>query len=117
MNEEQARPVVEGKLRRVAEAGETIAYSRVADEVGWGASCHRPLLGRIGGGEARAGRPLLTAVVVRKDIGVPGDGFLDMAKSLGGAQMPELPSGAGGRNFVRFTPIGAHDPARSYSII
>ena len=84
MNEEQARPVVERRLRRVAAAGETIAYSIVADEVGWAHRALGKLLGKVVADEHRAGRPLLTAVVVRKDTGVPGDGFLGMARSLGG---------------------------------
>ncbi len=84
MNEEQARPVVERRLRRVAAAGETIAYSKVADEVGWAHRALGKLSGKVVADEDRAGSPLLTAVVVRKDTGALGDGFLGMAKSLGG---------------------------------
>lgn len=41
------------------------------------------ILGEISKEERRAGRPLLSAVVVLKDQNVPGRGFFDLASSLG----------------------------------
>jgi len=41
------------------------------------------MLGQIAIAEDRAGRGMLTAVVVRKDSGRPGDGFFELARKLG----------------------------------
>jgi hypothetical protein len=43
------------------------------------------LLGEISAGEHAAGRPLLSAVVVRRDptLPIPGPGFFRLAKDLG----------------------------------
>lgn len=40
-------------------------------------------LGEICQEEVRCGRPMLSAVVVRKDTAHPGKGFIEMAKILG----------------------------------
>jgi hypothetical protein len=41
------------------------------------------MLGQISSEEDAAGRGMLTALVVLKDSGMPGDGFWDLAKRLG----------------------------------
>ncbi len=41
------------------------------------------MLGIISALEHFFGRPMLSAVVVRKDTGEPGDGFFELAESLG----------------------------------
>ena len=41
------------------------------------------MLGVISTIEHFLGRPMLSAVVVRKDTGKPGNGFFELAKSLG----------------------------------
>ena len=40
------------------------------------------LLGEISEWEHNHGRPLLSAVVIRKDTGMPGEGFFSLAKQL-----------------------------------
>ena len=93
MDEQQARQVVLGRLQQTARARQTITYSELATEIGWAPRGMGALLGKIVGAEAVAGRPLLTAVVVRSGKkGLPGDGFFTIAQSLGhclGAPSPE----------------------------
>ena len=77
------------KLIRTAQKRGTIYYGDVAkimklptrgeymsNETGW-------ILGEISEWEHNEGRPLLSAVVIRKDIGMPGDGFFRLARQLG----------------------------------
>jgi hypothetical protein len=50
------------------------------------------LLGLISEHEHAAGRPLLSALVVTRDTGLPGDGFFVMAHNLG-FQFPDTDAG------------------------
>lgn len=72
---------VYGELIAVARRGETVNYS---DVVSHAEGCSRlfRILDRISSYEHRAGRPLLSAVVVGVE-GIPGRGFFDMARVLG----------------------------------
>ena len=93
MDKQQALSVVRHRLKQTARQGRTISYSEVAGEIGWAPNgIGRPLLGQIAEEESAAGRPLLTAVVVRGTTRLPGDGFYTIALSLGhclDAQSPE----------------------------
>ncbi len=76
------------KLKEVAAKGEIIGYKELAEATGLGWPKSRftlpGILGRINEEEVRChGRPLLAAVVVRKDTGLPGPGFFTCAEALG----------------------------------
>jgi hypothetical protein len=80
---------VYNQLIEVAHAGRTVSYCEVA---GWlGRDINKPedrseiiqILNNIAFQENAAGRPLLTAVVVRPEIGYPGMGFFLLARELG----------------------------------
>ncbi len=76
---------VREKLIWVAEHKETIAYSdvaRIADLPVRDRGLFQ-ILDDISTHEHKAGRPLLTAVVVRKGDGMPGAGFFKLATRLG----------------------------------
>lgn len=66
------RPDLRAKLIDVASRGQTINYL----DLGAGRAMIGRYLYRIAHEEAFAGRPPLTSVVVRKDSGLPSDGFL-----------------------------------------
>jgi hypothetical protein len=66
----------------MASRGETISYL----ELGAGRAMVGRYLVRIAAEEAVAGRPPLTAVVVRKDSGLPGAGFLEAMEQVGYVQ-------------------------------
>ena len=67
------RSDLRAKLVDVASRGETISYL----DLGAGRAMIGRYLYRIACEEAAAGRTPLTSVVVRKDTGMPADGFLD----------------------------------------
>ena len=67
------RSDLRAKLIDVASRGETISYL----ELGAGRAMIGRYLYRIAHEESDAGRPPLTSVVVRKGIGLPGEGFLE----------------------------------------
>jgi hypothetical protein len=76
-------------LRDTARRRRTITYKELARDLGldWGRSfgqCRRlyPLLQNICRAETARGRPMLGAVVVRRD-GTPGRGFFRTARELG----------------------------------
>lgn len=76
---------VREKLVEVAKRKETISYSdvaRIADLHVRDLTLFR-LLDDISTHEHKAGRPLLTAVVVRKGDNMPGAGFFKLAMRLG----------------------------------
>src|SRR5215470_8318342 len=68
--------------------GKTIAYSDLTkriSSIGFGPhdySFHH-LLGEISCEEEAAGRGMLSALVVHKEDGMPGQGFFDLARQLG----------------------------------
>jgi len=74
---------------RVAMDGATINYSALAAQVGLPTEWPQlgavlgPILDRINAYERALGRPLLSAVVVRSDTGLPGASFFTMARRAG----------------------------------
>jgi hypothetical protein len=66
----------------VATRGQTINYL----DLGAGRAMIGRYLYRIAHEEAVAGRPPLTSVVVRKDTGMPSDGFLEAMRQVGYVQ-------------------------------
>lgn len=84
------RQIIYVKLKEIAGAGSLITYQNVADLVGL--DMHNPgdrailsqLLDDINAEEVTVhGRPMLSAVVVRKDESIPGPGFFECARKLG----------------------------------
>ena len=71
------------KLKEVARAGGVIYYSQVAPVAGVGPRNLGQILGEVCQGEVHQGRPMLGAVVVRKDSHLPGQGFFKSARKLG----------------------------------
>ena len=80
----RARTVRE-KLVEIAQRQETISYSAVASIADLHVRSRTlfNILDDINRREHDAGRPLLTAVVVRKEEGTPGKGFFTFATRLG----------------------------------
>lgn len=75
-------------MRARARRGHPISYSDLVSEIeSVSMDPHDPrlahFLGQISRAEHEAGRGLLTAVVVHKHDGFPGDGFFELAESLG----------------------------------
>lgn len=76
-------------LRRRAKAEKTITYGELCAEVGLpldGDHDSNKVAGYLAGisnYEHEHGRPLLSVVVVNKREGMPGNGFFELAKSLG----------------------------------
>jgi hypothetical protein len=73
------RADLRAKLIEVASRGETISYL----ELGAGRAMIGRYLFRIAREEAHAERPPLTSVVVRKDKGLPGEGFIEAMVQVG----------------------------------
>ena len=77
------------RLLEVARAGEVTRYSDVAPLVGLDMARESDrgrmgeLLDEISSFEFRNGRPLLSAVVIRSDINMPGAGFFVLATQTG----------------------------------
>ena len=82
-------PAIHEELLRVAKIGECVNYSDVAPMAGLNMELahDRNQIARILDGISRAehiaGRPLLSAVVIRRDENMPGNGFFTLAKGLG----------------------------------
>jgi hypothetical protein len=83
---------VRQRLIDVAHGGETINYKQAFK----GIMHHRdakigPFLGQISVAEHKAGRPLLSAVVIRKQTKIPGDGFYKVCRYLRspGSKLPK----------------------------
>ena len=76
------------ELRRVAKDGSITRYSDIAPlahldmDSPEDRNCIADILDDISRSEHDAGRPLLSAVVIRKDTNIPGQGFFNLAKSL-----------------------------------
>lgn len=86
------------ELRAVAAAGKTIWYQQLSNDIGLGLDMQitnerrrlGALLGLVSAAEHRAGRPMLSAVVVHKKGRLqPGTGFYECARAIG-----KLPSDA-----------------------
>lgn len=70
------------RLVEVAARGETITYDELRRAVGLEGDLV-PMLRALSVAEDDAGRGLLTAVVVRSDSGLPGDGWFRLAEDRG----------------------------------
>jgi len=70
------------RLVEVAARGETITYEQLRRDVGFEGDLV-PRLRSLSVAEDDAGRGLLTAVVVRSDSGLPGDGWFRLAEERG----------------------------------
>ena len=77
--------MVDEELKKIAKAGKTAYYSDIAPLAGLAADSKefRIILTRISRDEHKAGRPLLSVVVVGKNEGIPRLGFFKLAKELG----------------------------------
>lgn len=73
------RADVHRRLIDAAHRGQTITYRELGGGRGWIGS----YLYRIAHEEDAAGRPPLTAIVVRKDTGMPGPGLADAMEQVG----------------------------------
>ena len=83
-NANSKEEIVREKLIEVARQRNLITYSEVARLVGTSPVSVGPLiLDRINRREHKEGRPLLSALVVKKDTRGPGSGFYELASSLG----------------------------------
>mgnify|MGYP001577837557 CR=1 FL=1 len=82
------KPIYE-ELKRIAGRQETTTYSAIAPlaNLDMDNPAHREemrqLLGKISTYEHQQGRPMLTAIVVRKEDNIPGHGFFELAQHLG----------------------------------
>jgi hypothetical protein len=80
---------VYAKLVEVARRADIILYSELAPTAGLSttnphfASLMAEVLDEINLFELKAGRPLLSAVVVAKETGMPGAGFFNLPRKLG----------------------------------
>jgi len=70
------------RLKEVARANGMIYYSQIAPLAGVGQRSLGPILGEICKSEVHQGRPMLGAVVVRKDSHMAGEGFFKGARKL-----------------------------------
>ena len=71
------------RLKEVARASGVIHYSQIAPIAGVGPRNLGQILGEVCQGELHQGRPMLGAVVVRKDSHIPGQGFFKSARKMG----------------------------------
>jgi hypothetical protein len=86
----EMRRIIYDRLKEVARNKQLITYKELAAAVGLGwnkdyGKCRQifAILKAICTAEVRKGRPMLGAVVVRQDTGMPGSGFFAMARKLG----------------------------------
>lgn len=76
------------RLIEVARRGQTTTYSAVAPLANLNMELPNDrvqisqLLDEISRAEQQTGRPLLTVVVIRNDINMPGEGFFTLARNL-----------------------------------
>jgi hypothetical protein len=84
------KAIVRAQLIDTARRQKTVSYTDVEKKVNdprlrSKSEAMDELLGEISGDEHKAGRPLLSAIVVRKDksLPIPGPGFYKLAKALG----------------------------------
>ncbi len=83
------REIVYNSMVETACTGKTITYGDLAAQAGLdiedsaGRAELIQIIADIGYGENAAGRPLLTAVVVRPEVPYPGKGFFILARELG----------------------------------
>ena len=81
--------IIHERILDVARSEGMVFYGEIAPLVGLNMAILRDrtilghILDRISEAEHNAGRPLLSAVVVRRCDGMPGCGFFDLARHLG----------------------------------
>ena len=80
--------IIYDKIREVARNEDYIYYSSIAPLIGldiktnWGRKRIGAILDRINKKEHCVGRPLLSAVVIRKSANIPGAGFFRLTENL-----------------------------------
>jgi hypothetical protein len=81
-------PALLERLQQIARERETVYYSEIAPVLGidtgdpyFGVRIGR-ILDEVNHAEHAAGRPLLSAVVIAKETGMPGEGFFTCARDL-----------------------------------
>src|SRR5271155_3346609 len=74
-----------GILTNVARIGGKTTYGEIARETGIAprSTALHKIFNNICTDEVKSGRPMLCAVAVRKDTGIPGAGFFKVAEGLG----------------------------------
>ena len=83
------RQAIHEELLRVARSQRVVNYSDVAPLAGLNMDSPEDrnriadILDVISQAEHRAGKPLLSAVVIRRDKNMPGAGFFNLARRLG----------------------------------
>jgi Arc/MetJ-type ribon-helix-helix transcriptional regulator len=79
---QQAKDGARAVMQEVAETGSLITYEELCERIGayTPRSCG-PLITEVALEDYRAGRGMLSAVVVRKDTRMPGDGFFEAAEA------------------------------------
>jgi len=81
--------IVYEQLKKIARNQKTTSYSEMGELVGLDMSTDigririAQILDDINRHEDNEGRPLLSAIVIRKDYNMPGTGFFDCAIALG----------------------------------
>jgi hypothetical protein len=81
--------VVYGELKRLAKTQSTATYGQIAHLAGLELddlvqrNRLSEMLGEISTHEFRQGRPMLSAVVISSEEGMPGIGFFNLARALG----------------------------------
>jgi len=89
VKEDMLHRAIYEQLKRVAKRQQMTTYSDIAPLAGLDMDSPadreemRKILGKISTYEHQSGRPMLTAVVVRKDNNIPGEGFFELARHLG----------------------------------
>jgi hypothetical protein len=81
-------PALQDRLQKIARQGGTAYYSDIAPLLGidtgdpyFGVRIGR-ILDEVNHAEHAAGRPLLSAIVIAKETGMPGEGFFTCARDL-----------------------------------
>ena len=97
VTEDMLHRLIYEALKRVAREQRTTTYSDIQDlaPLDMENPDHRnrmaEILGKISTYEHQYGRQMLTAIVVRKDDNMPGDGFFELARHLGRMREGEDP--------------------------
>lgn len=97
VTEDMLHPSIYETLKRVAREQRTTTYSEIQHLAGLDMespadrNTMREILGKISTFEHQNKRPMLTAVVIRKEDNIPGDGFFELARHLGVMRRGEDP--------------------------
>lgn len=82
-------PEIYKRLKEVARSGDLITYGEIAPLAGLNMENQADrnkisgILGEISKYEHNLGHPMLSAIVVLAGVGYPGEGFYNLARSLG----------------------------------